>query len=191
MKSSIKRITAALLITSAVTAAGIIPVSVPAPIGVQTVCAAEKNGTFGICQWKIDASGTMTITGNGSIDVEDSLIYTITDEWTDTDIRDSIKKIIVSEGITDIGQQLAYNYPNVTEIVLPSTLTAIDDHAFSQLNSLKKISIPASVTSIGNNAFELCQSLEEITIPDSVTSIGTAIFRNCIPVSYTHLYFAY
>jgi len=178
MKNCTKRVFAALLISSAVTV-GVLPLSMPVPFGVQTVCAAERTGTFANCQWTISTTGTLTITGNGSINVEDSLIYTITDEWKNKDIRDSIKKIIVDEGITDIGEQLVYNYPNVTEIVLPSTLTSIGDNAFVSLGSLKKITIPDSVTSIGYRAFEMCDSLKEITIPNSVTSIGTAAFRNC------------
>ena len=46
-------------------------------------------------------------------------------------------------------------------------------------NNLTEIIIPDSVTSIGEQAFYNCSSLTSITIPDSVTSIDGAAFSGC------------
>lgn len=63
--------------------------------------------------------------------------------------------------------------------VIPSSVTAIADAAFSGCLNLISITIPSSVTSIGIDAFYHCQNLTSITIPSSVTSIGEYAFYGC------------
>ena len=82
-----------------------------------------------------------------------------------------------------------YNGKN-SEVVIPSSVTAIADEAFWWNNGVKSITIPQGVTSIGKNAFYNCTNLTSVTIPDSVTSIGERAFASCqkltditIPVS--------
>lgn len=45
------------------------------------------------------------------------------------------------------------------------------------MDKLNSVVIPGSVTSIEDRAFENCSSLKSITIPDSVTSIGSCAFK--------------
>lgn len=63
--------------------------------------------------------------------------------------------------------------------VIPISVTAIGNDAFSVCSDLKEIVIPNSITSIGNNAFDYCTSLTEITIPSNVTNIGNEAFWDC------------
>ncbi|MBO4382417.1 MAG: leucine-rich repeat domain-containing protein [Bacteroidales bacterium] len=63
--------------------------------------------------------------------------------------------------------------------IIPNTVTAIGNLAFSGCSSLTNISIPNSVTSIGNGAFSGCTSLLSVNISNSVTSIGQEAFWNC------------
>ena len=67
----------------------------------------------------------------------------------------------------------------LTEIVIPSSVTYIPKFAFRNCSSLTSIIIPEGVTSIGYDAFWDCSSLTSITIPEGVTSIGSSAFRNC------------
>ena len=46
-------------------------------------------------------------------------------------------------------------------------------------NSISDLVIPDSVTAVGNNAFSGYEGLTSVTIPDSVTSIGRSVFGNC------------
>ena len=67
----------------------------------------------------------------------------------------------------------------ITELVIPDSVTSIGDYAFYNCTGLTSITIPDSVTSIGNSAFSGCSGLTSITIPDSVTSIGERAFYGC------------
>ncbi|MGE5395801.1 MAG: leucine-rich repeat protein [Candidatus Saccharibacteria bacterium] len=63
-------------------------------------------------------------------------------------------------------------------IVLPSTITAINDYAFEGCQNLKIEDIPSSVASIGDGAFLECSFPKSIVIPSSVTFIGNAAFKS-------------
>ena len=56
-------------------------------------------------------------------------------------------------------------YKEVTEIVLPETVTTIRDFQFRNFSAVTKISIPNSVETIGYRTFEKCLAVEELTIP--------------------------
>lgn len=71
---------------------------------------------------------------------------------------------------------LVWGYENT---VIPNTVTAIGDHAFSNCRKLTSIEIPNSVTSIGSDAFNYCIGLTSLTIPNSVVTIGKSAFDNC------------
>ena len=77
------------------------------------------------------------------------------------------------------GANLYIDNELVTEIVIPSTVTKINDYAFYHYTSLTSVTIPNSVTSIGDYAFKYCFSLTSVTIGDSVTSIGEESFYFC------------
>ena len=70
--------------------------------------------------------------------------------------RDKIKKVIIENGVTNIGS-----------------------YAFNGCVNFTSITIPNSVTSIGFGAFNDCWGLTSVTIPSSVTSIGPGAFSNC------------
>ncbi len=95
----------------------------------------------------------------------------------------TVKKVGGVEKIHDSGTtwekrySIGFQSPYVEEIVLPTTITSIDNDAFYDCTNLKKVNIPNSVTSIGDSAFSGCTGLTSITIPDSITSIGYAAFR--------------
>ena len=67
----------------------------------------------------------------------------------------------------------------LTEYIIPNSVTSIGDFAFSLAYSLTSVTIPDSITTIGMGAFYSCDSLTNITIPDSVTTIGEGAFYYC------------
>ncbi len=94
-----------------------------------------------------------------------------------------------------MGEKLISFAPSeLTEYIIPDSVTSIGDSAFSACSSLTSITIPDSVTSIGQGTFSNCISLTSINIPDSITSIEEWTFYNCrsltsitIPNSVTYI----
>ena len=58
----------------------------------------------------------------------------------------------------------AFEGTDITEIVIPDTVTEIGWGAFYECPNLKSITIPASVTEISRNAFQLSWNLTKITV---------------------------
>ena len=77
------------------------------------------------------------------------------------------------------GSPAAQKKDNVKKVVIEDGVTSIGDFAFFYCSSLTSIEIPSGVTSIGKNAFQYCSSLTSIEIPESVTSIGDFAFFGC------------
>jgi hypothetical protein len=65
------------------------------------------------------------------------------------------------------------------DLVVPSYVTTIADHAFVGCAGLSAVTLSSSVTTIGNWAFEGCTGLVAITIPSGVTGIGWRAFIGC------------
>ena len=71
---------------------------------------------------------------------------------------------------------LFLNGEEVVNLVIPNSITCINQYAFTNGSNLKTVIIPNSVTSIGKSAFSGCNGLTSVTIPSSVTSIGRSAF---------------
>ena len=63
--------------------------------------------------------------------------------------------------------------------VIPATVIAIGDSAFSGCSRLAELVIPEGVTSIDSLAFQDCTHLTSVAIPVSVTKIGEGILAGC------------
>ncbi len=69
--------------------------------------------------------------------------------------------------------------PTLTSVVIPNSVTTIEECAFKGCYNLISVDIPNSVTSIGMGAFDGCSALPSIVIPNSVTYIGEQAFQRC------------
>ncbi len=74
---------------------------------------------------------------------------------------------------------LYLNGTEVTDLIIPESITKVGDFAFEGCSGLASVTIPNTVTSIGDNAFEGCSGLTSIIIPNSVTEIGSVAFEGC------------
>ena len=123
--------------------------------------------------WKLDANGTLTISGTGAM--KD---YDYSDNLSPACNNSNVKKVVIEDDVTSIGAYAFYDC-SLTSITIPDSITSIGKYAFDGCSSLTSITIPSSITSIEDSAFSFCSSLTSITIPDSVTSIGNSAFDSC------------
>ncbi len=72
--------------------------------------------------------------------------------------------------VTEIATS-GFSGTQITDVVIPNTVTRIKDYAFSYNPNLKNVIIPYSVTAIEYCAFANCPELTYMFIPDSVTDI--------------------
>ena len=75
---------------------------------------------------------------------------------------------------------LFMNGKEIKELIIPNSVTSIEDGAFYSCFGLTSVTIGNSVTSIGKAAFDSCTGLTSVTIPNSVTSIGDRAFSYCL-----------
>lgn len=139
--------------------------------GDNAVMAADAIKT-GICgdnaEWNFNTgTGVLNITGSGAM-------------YHRPDFHElDIKKIVIGEGITSVGNDAFIYQSDITEVGLPSTLKEIGSWAFWGCEGLGEISIPASVNYIGAVAFEKCTSLKNIFVEgvnESYTSVDGILY---------------
>ena len=73
-------------------------------------------------------------------------------------------------------KNLYLNNELISSVVIPDSVTSINEYAFYNCNSLPSVTIGNKVTSINYYAFSYCANLTSVTIPSSVTSIGRGAF---------------
>ena len=122
--------------------------------------------------WKLDAEGTLTISGIGAMD---NYSYSINAPWYGL----AVEEAVIEQGITSIGSSAFRSCAALTSVTIPSSVTTIGDDAFYCCENLLSATIPSGVSSIGFHAFIGCDSLICVVIPESVISIGQGVFASC------------
>ncbi len=159
----------------------------------------ELIATSGQCgenvYWKIEGT-TLTIYGTGDM-------YDYAGDWYNTDnwpdylkvratTTDSsgeteqkivlanslINKVIIKDGVTNIGEYALYNLGNdATEIQIGKSVTSINEDGCRGFNG-KSIAIPGNVRELGIEAFA-CSSLESVTLEEGVQILNIGVFEHC------------
>lgn len=145
-------------------------------------CGAEGNESS--VTWSLDSEGTLTISGTGAMADYELVLeypYHYTTPWHDTDNdgkyqNSNIKKVVVEEGVTHIGNSAFKDFTELTSISISNTVKSIGNGSVSYCYKLTSLVIPDSVTSIGEEAFDQNIMLTSVTIGNSVESIGDYAF---------------
>lgn len=93
--------------------------------------------------------------------------------------KSSIKKIVIAEGITRIGNYVFQNCTALESITIANSVTIIGKYAFRGCNSLTSVEIPNSVNTINGYAFANCTTLESVVIGAGVLNMYARVFNEC------------
>ena len=85
---------------------------------------------------------------------------------------------VIPSSVTAFGESAFTSCSHLTSATIPDGVTSIPSSCFYSCYDLSSVTIPDSVTSIGGSAFGYCNSLTSVTIPNTVTSIGGGAFSN-------------
>lgn len=117
--------------------------------------------------------GTLIITVQGAM--QD---YTSARETPWFSNRADIRKIVVQNGVTSIGDYAFYGCENVTSVTLPGTVTQIGKLAFYGCKGLTSLELPESVAVVKDYAFAKASGLKTITFHGAAPLFGAGIFAD-------------
>ena len=135
--------------------------------------AVVAEGWSGYTTWVLTDDGTITFTSsgekleNGETNLKNywKVNGVLTLPWTP--YAEMITKVVIEEGIHDIGQMAFYALPNLTEVVLPESAVEIRNYAFKNCQKLTTINLEV-VDFIREGAFYGCSALENVSFADNV-----------------------
>ena len=134
---------------------------------------ASGNDCGDNCNWEISDTGTLSITGTGSIK-DFTRINCETDCTTSAPWRQyasTVTALVINEGIERIGYDAFEDMDYIQNIQLPNTLTSIGALAFHSNNSLQSLVVPDNVTEIGAWAISHT-GIKELVLPENLETIG-------------------
>ena len=85
----------------------------------------------------------------------------------------------IRENVKTIGSGAFNGCTNLEEIVLPSSITSIEQYAFNGCTNLQSINIPENVNTIGSYAFKDCKNISNISLPSDLSTINIGVFSGC------------
>ena len=86
--------------------------------------------------------------------------------------RDDLTSIVISDGVTDIGEQAFFNCSGLTNVELPNNSIHIGEWAFGYCSGLTSIVIPESIADIDDLAFDQCNKLIEVINKSSLPIVA-------------------
>ena len=131
------------------------------------------SGWSGYTTWVLTDNGTLTFTPSeqkledGQTNLKNywKVNGVLTLPWSA--YADQITKVVIEEGIHDIGQMAFYELPNLVEVQLPESAVEIRGYAFKNCKSLTTINLEV-VEYIREGAFYGCTALETVDLADGV-----------------------
>lgn len=140
----------------------------------------EISGTYGNMNWTLSKDRVLTIGGTGKIDGGD-LFYSIKNEagWDDDDFED-VKRIIITDEITELNWRLGFDdFVNLESVEMSDSVQKIGSYAFSNCWKLKEIKLSPNITQIGKDAFMNCPSLKKIVLPEKLEKYNKNAIKYC------------
>lgn len=115
--------------------------------------SAAQSGTSGATTFSV-SGGVLTVSGSGAM-------ADYTGEAQTPWYGETFTSVVISEGVTGVGNYCFANKTAVTSVSLPSTLRSIGNYAFLK-TGISTITIPTSLLDMGYGAFSNCSNLSTV-----------------------------
>lgn len=89
---------------------------------------------------------------------------------------DKITQLNLPANLQKIGYASIYNCKGLSSIVIPNSITSIDEWAFGWNENLQTVQMSNSLSSLGDCAFYKCPKLTSIQLPNSLTVLNSYTF---------------
>ncbi len=89
-----------------------------------SLCMIAFNAIHAEITWTLSDDGTLTISGTEMLDYS----YTNYAPWYSQ--RGKIKKVVIENGVTNIGNRAFYRCSSLTSVTIPNSVTSIGSFAF-------------------------------------------------------------
>ncbi|EAX95211.1 surface antigen BspA-like [Trichomonas vaginalis G3] len=89
----------------------------------------------------------------------------------------NLRNLVIPETVTFIDDHAFYNTQQLTEITLPSRITVIRNYLFAR-SKLRRITIPNNVTLIEEFSFSNCVDLTEVILPENLKEMAGGVFSD-------------
>ena len=105
--------------------------------------------------WLLDNSGTLTVSGFGDMN-----------SWTSSDLvpwnnyKDSIHAVVISSGVTSVGERAFEGCKNLETVNISQTVTKIGDFAFADCTSLNRAVLDENLYNSSNGIFDSSSGVE-------------------------------
>ncbi len=139
------------------------------------------SGWSGYTTWALTSDGVLTVspteqTFEGETNMKNywKVGGVLTLPWGE--YAELITKVVIEEGVHDIGQMAFYALPNLTEVVLPDSAVEIRGYAFKNCASLTTINLEV-VEFIREGAFYGCTALEDVSLAEGAVVEDFAFSR--------------
>lgn len=90
----------------------------------------------------------------------------------------SVKRVIIPDSVTEIGEGAFLQCCVLKEVRLPETLGKMGKSVFNGCSALTSVHFPKGLAEVPESAFRYCESLQEVVLPETVTGIGAYAFQN-------------
>lgn len=87
-------------------------------------------------------------------------------------------QVTILDGVKIIGGQAFYG-TKIKSVVIPDTVTEIEQAAFMSCEDLADVRLPVSLNAMGTDVFNACEKLDHVTFPNGMTEVPESTFEDC------------
>ncbi|MCR4808004.1 MAG: DUF2272 domain-containing protein [Lachnospiraceae bacterium] len=140
-------------------------------------------------EWSLSDDGTLTLSGTGASKDYNSYDDALKSPWNKH--KTKVKKLIVNNGVTRIGNRAFQMFSDLETVRLPDSVQSVGDYAFQKCTKLTSVVAPAGIT-LGSGAFDGTPVGEEVNADISAIENdlykGSEYYKNLCEVTLTGNY---